>query len=128
VTYHKKGIDTMANKKMTQRDYFNQILALPDLPADIAEFVKGRIEALDKKAGKSSDKPTATQIANKGIKSAIVEGMVEGKQYTITDLIKSNPALAELTNQKVSALVRQLIADNVVVRTEDKGKAYFSLA
>lgn len=118
----------MANKKMTQKDYFNQILALPDLPAEIEEFVKGRIEALDKKAGKSAGKPTATQVANEGIKSAIVEGMTPNMTYTITDLIKSIPACAELTNQKVSALVRQLIADNVVVRTEDKGKAYFSLA
>jgi hypothetical protein len=43
-------------------------------------------------------------------------------------MLKMFPCCAELTNQKVSALVRQLIADNVVVRTEDKGKAYFSLA
>ena len=118
----------MANKKMTQKDYFNQILALPNLPAEIEEFVKGRIEALDKKSGKANGKPTATQVANKGIKEAIVEGMTEGEKYTITDLIKTVPACADLTNQKVSALVRQLIADKVVVRTEWAGKAYFSLA
>lgn len=118
----------MANKKMTQRDYYNAILALENLPTDIAEFVKGRIEALDKKSGKASGKPTATQVANKGIKNAIVEGMAEGEKYTITDIIKTVPACAELTNQKVSALVRQLIAEGSVVRTEDKGKAYFALA
>ena len=118
----------MANKKMTQRDYYNAILALENLPTDIAEFVKGRIEALDKKSGKASGKPTATQVANKGIKNAIVEGMTPNMSYTITDIIKSIPACAELTNQKVSALVRQLIAEGVVVRTEDKGKAYFTLA
>ena len=118
----------MANKKMTQRDYFNAILALDNLPTDIEEFVKGRIKALDNKSGKASGKPTATQIANKGIKDAIVEGMAENMTYTITDIIKSIPACADLTNQKVSALVRQLIAEGVVVRTENKGKAYFSLA
>ena len=118
----------MANKKMTQRDYYNAILALENLPTEIEEFVKGRIEALDKKSGKASGKPTATQVANKGIKNAIVEGMEPNEAYTITDIIKSIPACAELTNQKVSALVRQLIAEGLVVRTEDKGKAYFTLA
>ena len=118
----------MANKKMTQRDYYNAILALDNLPTEIEVFVKGRIEALDKKSGKASGKPTATQIANKGIKDAIVEGMEPNMAYSITDLIKTVPACADLTNQKVSALVRQLKDEGVVVRIEDKGKAYFSLA
>jgi hypothetical protein len=128
VTYHKKGIDTMAIKKMTQKDYFNEILALPNLPDNLREFVEGRIEALNKKAGKSAGKPTATQIANEGIKSTIIENMVVGEKYTISNLIKSDPALADFTNQKVSALVRQLIAEGKVERTEVKGVAYFSLA
>jgi hypothetical protein len=54
--------------------------------------------------------------------------MVEGTLYTITDLIKTIPALADLTNQRVSALVRQLIADGKVERIEEKRKAYFRLA
>ena len=48
--------------------------------------------------------------------------------YTITDIIKSVPECADLTNQRVSALVRQLKDEGKVVRTEDKRKAYFSLA
>jgi predicted transcriptional regulator len=45
--------------------------------------------------------------------------------------MKVIPALAEgenITNQKVSALLRQLVLEGVVTRTEDKRKAYFSLA
>ena len=118
----------MAIKKMTQKDYFNEILALPNLPDNLREFVEGRIEALNKKSSTASGKPTATQVANEGIKSTIVEGMVKGEKYTISNLIKSNTALADLTNQKVSALVRQLIKEGKVVRTEVKGVAYFSLA
>ena len=117
----------MANKKMTQRDFYNEILAQYDLTEAHREFIEGRLSALDKKSG-SAKKPTATQIANEGLKVAIVEGMVEGVKYSITDLIKSIPALENLTNQKVSALVRQLIAEKAVVRTEEKGKALFSLA
>jgi hypothetical protein len=50
--------------------------------------------------------------------------MESGKLYTITDLIKSIPECAELTNQRVSALVRQLIP-NEIERVEEKRKAYF---
>lgn len=116
----------MGNKK-TIKDYLNEILNDYPLSDEHREFIEGRIEAANKKSG-SAKKPTATQVANEGLKSAIVEGMVEGVNYSITDLIKSIPALENLTNQKVSALVRQLKDCGVVVRTEDKGKAYFRLA
>lgn len=117
----------MAIKKKTIKDYFNEILNDYPLSDEHRQFVEKRIEATEKKSG-SAKKPTATQIANEGLKVAIVEGMVEGAKYSITDLIKSIPALESLTNQKVSALVRQLIAEKSVVRTEEKGKALFSLA
>ena len=43
--------------------------------------------------------------------------MVEGTKYTITDLIKNVPECADLTNQRVSALVRQLVDDKVPNKT-----------
>ena len=51
--------------------------------------------------------------------------MEYGKKYTITDLMKSIPEIADLSNQRVSALVRQLMEDKLVERTEEKRKAYF---
>jgi predicted transcriptional regulator len=48
--------------------------------------------------------------------------------YTVTELQKSVEACAELSNQRVSALLRQLKDEGAVVRTEDKRKAYFSKA
>ena len=116
----------MTNKK-TIKDYFNEILNAYDLSDEHRAFIEGRIEAANKKSG-SAKKPTATQVANEGLKSAILEGMELGVKYSITDMIKSIPALENLTNQKVSALVRQLVAEKVVVRTEEKGKALFALA
>ena len=117
----------MTQKKMTKAQMFAQIKANYNLTDEENAFIDHELELLAKK-NSAEKKPTAQQTANKAICDAIVNGMEDGKLYTITDLIKSVPACAELTNQKVSALVRQLIADNVVVRTEDKGKAYFSLA
>ena len=40
--------------------------------------------------------------------------------------MKQAPACAELSNQKVSALMRQMCADKMATRVEEKGKAYFT--
>ena len=123
-----KGIDTMANvKKPTKAQMFKQILDnYPLTPAE-QEFVKHEMELLAKK-NSAEKKPTAQQTANEAIKSAIVEAMEANRLYTVTEIQKSVDECAELSNQRVSALLRQLKDDGVIVRTEDKRKAYFSLA
>ena len=116
----------MANtKKMTKREMFEQIKANNNLNADEIAFIDHELELLTKK-NSAEKKPTAVQVANEGIKAEILEGMEVGKKYTITDLMKSVSACAELSNQRVSALVRQLVTDGSVERTEEKRKAYFS--
>lgn len=116
-------------KKPTKRDNFNTLLELAEVKSNpkLVEFINHEIELLDKK-NSSEKKPTAQQTANDGIKAAILDGMVEGKMYTITEIIKAIPECADLTNQRVSALMRQLIEAKLVVRVEDKRKAYFTLA
>ena len=86
----------------------------------------GNIKASIDKKNSAERKPTATQTENVGLKSAIVEGMESGKAYTISDLMKAIPELADLTNQRVSALVRQLKDEGLVSREEIKRKAYFT--
>ena len=116
----------MANaKKMTKREIFEQIKANYSLTQAEIDFIDHELELLAKK-NSGEKKPTATQTANVGIKSAILAGMEVGKKYTITDLMKSIPEIADLSNQRVSALVRQLIDSGEVERTEEKRKAYFS--
>ena len=116
-------------KKPTKRDNFNALLSIPAVKENSAlvDFINHEIELLEKK-NSAEKKPTAQQTANEAIKAAILEGMAEGAKYTITDLIKNVPECADLTNQRVSALVRQLVDEGKVVRSEDKRKAYFSLA
>ena len=132
----------MANKiKMTKADHFTALSDFlsenPDtvFPTDkgnisaeqMGVFLAHELELLAKK--NSADKhPTAQQTANEGIKTAILAGMEADKPYTITDLLKTIPACADLTNQRVSALVRQMVDAGLVIRTEDKRKAYFTKA
>ena len=118
----------MENKKMTKRDYFNVLLNVEEVKANSAlvEFINHELELLAKKNA-SDSKPTATQVENESIKAVIVEGMTENRLYTITEIIKEIPKCGELTNQKVSALFRQLASENKVERIEEKKKAYFKL-
>jgi hypothetical protein len=117
----------MANsKKLTKAEKYAMLKAIPSVAENsvLVEFIDHELELLAKK-NSSEKKPTAQQIANDLIKSAILERMVSGKLYTITDLIKEIPECADLTNQRVSAVVRQMIDSNLVERIEDKRKAYF---
>ena len=116
----------MTNKKITKRDRFNALLSIPAVQADpdMVAFIEHELELLAKK-NSADKKPTAQQTANEGIKQAILDGMEDGRLYTITELQKSIPVCAELSNQRVSALVRQMVGVTIN-RTEDKRKAYFS--
>ena len=69
------------------------------------------------------------QIANIGVKETIVAVLGEiGVPATIGDLQKASAELAEFSNQKISALLTQLVKGGSVVRSEVKGKAHFALA
>ena len=114
-------------KKMTKRDYFNAILSKYPLTDAEKAFVEHELELLEKK-NSAEKKPTAQQVANDAVKTAIAEGMTPNRLYTVTEIQKEIGACAEMSNQRVSALLRQMKDDGIVVRTEDKRKAYFSLA
>ena len=97
----------------------------------MTDEVREKLEALKTSIAKKNSaerKPTATQTANEGFKVAILNGLESGKAYTITDIIKSVDEVSELSNQRVSAIVRQLVESGSLVREEVKRKAYFSLA
>lgn len=115
----------MAEKKMTKRDYFNQLLERVKGDDALEKFINHELELLAKK-NSSEKKPTAVQVANEGIKETILEVLEEnGGLMTITDIQKASSALGELSNQRVSALVKQLLTDRKVERVEEKRKAYF---
>ena len=117
----------MANKKMTKRDYYNALLKIAEVKAnsEMVKFIEHELELLAKK-NSADKKPTAVQVANEGIKSVIFETLAEsGKMMTISEMQKVNAELGELSNQRISALVRQLLADGKVERIEEKRKAYF---
>ena len=120
----------MKEKKITKRDHFNTLLALEEVKAnaDLVAFINHELELLDRKNASGEKKMTATQVANESLKEQLVEEMEDNRLYTISEMLKVLPCCAELTNQKVTRMISDLVKDNKVIRTEDKRKAYFSKA
>lgn len=122
----------MTEKKMTKRDYFNSLLEIGAVKENegLVKFIEHELELLAKKNASGTGKMTATQVANEGIKAEILECMANepNRLFTISEMQKVFPCCAEMSNQRVSALVRQLVADGKVERLEEKRKAVFRIA
>ena len=97
-----------------------------DLPTEIhAKLEKMKVQF--EKKNSAEKKPTATQIENEGIKNLILE-IIGDSSLTITEMQKINGELAERSNQKISALLKQMVENGSIVREEIKRKAYFKKA
>ena len=116
----------MANK-MTLKDYFMELIALAQENGrdDLIAFCEDRIDKLARKGGEK--KPTAKQVENEGIKDVIVTVLAELDNPVSATAIATD-ARVNVSNQRGSALWKQLVDAGKVVRTEEKGKAFFSVA
>jgi hypothetical protein len=123
----------MANKNgLTIQAGFEKALALyKELgDAEMIAFFEKRIEQNAKKTS-TERKPSARQTENEEIKKGILNNMEVGTQYTLADMLVMFDCFpADMTPHRLAALLSQLGAkgSNEIVRTESKGKAYFSLA
>ena len=115
-------------QRMTQRMAINYVMDNfgDNLPTEVKEKFEAMLVALDKKSNRSGErKPTKTQVANEGFKEIILSSMESDRLYTITEMVKEFDFGEELSNQRVSTLVRQLKEPGKVARIEDNRKAYF---
>ena len=110
-------------EKITNVKALAYVLENYELSAEVREKVE-KMKAQFEKKNSAEKKPTANQVANQAIVSAILSEMEVGVLYTITDMIKKLPSCADLTNQKISALIKPLIGVSIE-RVEEKRKAYF---
>ena len=121
----------MANTKMTYATALDMVLAIDEVKAndELTEKLIALKESVSKKSTSKSNKPNAKQKANEEIKEKLMEILFAEptRLFTISEICKLYTD-EELSNQKVSSLIRQLVAEDKVKRTEDKRKAYFSIA
>lgn len=117
-------------KKVTKKEMFGRLIEIvegadvQDVDA-IVDFLNHEIELVSKKRNGQ----TATQKANEKLIEVIYDAVVKaGKPVTVTELFEMVKSDEIKSSQKVSALVKKLVDAERVVRTEDKKKAYFTIA
>ena len=114
--------------RKTRKEMFMAIMALEAVQEnqDFVIFLEKEIAKCDRKS--VAKKPTPTQVENEGLKNAILDFLnsQDKNRFTVTELTQQVDALAGRTTQKVSALMRQLLLDGLVVRTTEKNRTYFS--
>ena len=124
--------NTSNSTKVTKRERFAQLMEIVkasdvENSAELVAFIEHEVELLTKKNSRSG-KPTKTQVENETIKTQIVSILERvGKPMTVTQLLAESE-LANLSNQKISALLTQLRKSGEVVRTTEKKVAFYSLA
>jgi hypothetical protein len=124
-----KGNDIMEKTKVTQKMALGYVLENCEVPADIKEKLEKMLEQVEKKASSGSKSMSATQKANAELAEKIVGEMEKDRLYTITEMLKALPCLKneEYTNQKISAIMSNLVKEGKVERIADKRKSYFKV-
>lgn len=114
--------------KMTQKNAITYVLTNCDMPTDVRNKLSDILASLERKSsGSVNRKPTATQIANEGHKQTILNSMKRDTLYTITEMTKEFDFGVDMSVNKCSAIVKQMVQSNLIERVEDKRKAYFRL-
>ena len=111
---------------MTKRESYAKIREIVKDNAELVAFIDHEVELLNKK-NNAPKKPTEKQVENEKLKDVILAEMGD-KTMTVTEMQTNISALADLSNQRVTAIVRQLVEDNSLIRTVVKRKAYFTKA
>ena len=120
-------------KKLTKMNKFEMIMEILvngefDNKDLLIEFVQHEMDLLAKKNSTGTvRKPTKTQIENEKYVAMIEEILLDKAPRTISDIQAENEILAEMTNQKMSALLKKLVDSQKVVKFVEKKKTYFQI-
>lgn len=111
---------------MTHRDFFSAISTNETLSEELRSYATEALSKLDARNAKRRETPSKAQKENEPLKQFILDGFVSGKTMVAADVA----AAANISTQKASALLRQLVADGSLsvedVKIPKKGvvKAY----
>lgn len=124
----------MEKTKLTKKDCFKMLAGVvaesgSENTEVLQAFINHEIELLDKKSASKGTATTAKQKENEALKEYILGILTEiNRAVTITELQTEDAKLGELTNQRISAMLKQLKDEGKIIRTELKKKAYFKIA
>ena len=96
-----------------------------DAPTEVVEKWEAMKASFEKKSATRT--ATKTQKENEGIKEIILAALT-ADGATVTEIQARDAKLAELSNQRVAALLRQLVDAGKAVKSTDKKKSLFAAA
>ena len=91
-------------------------------------FINNRIEQINKKASGTSTKEKENKALQDQIKAILLDLLAQQSEpINIATMLKVEP-LSQYTNQRISAILTKLIAENKVERTVIKKVPFFAIA
>lgn len=120
-------------KKLTKMNKFEMVMEILvngefDNKDLLIEFVQHEMDLLAKKNSTGTvRKPSKTQLENEKYVAMIEEILLDKTPRTISDIQAENEIFAEMTNQKMSALLKKLVDSQKVVKFVEKKKTYFQI-
>ena len=118
-------------EKMTNLIAMNYVIDNYELPADVLEKMRNMRDSLVKKSASRSKASKANAELNAQIGEVIMSVLASNDEpMTVTEINKSCDELSEYSNQKLSAVLRNLVADKRVVKSqaEKPKRTVFALA
>ena len=120
-------------KKLTKMNKFDMVMEILvngefDNKDLLIEFVQHEMDLLAKKNSTGTvRKPSKTQLENEKYVAMIEEILLDKTPRTISDIQAENEIFAEMTNQKMSALLKKLVDSQKVIKFVEKKKTYFQI-
>ena len=113
---------------MTKREMFAEIRKVVADNAEMVAFIDHEVELLNRKSG-GQRKPTKTQLENAEFKAEIVAFLGEvGTPHTIKEIQANVLNIANLTNQRVTHMLTDLVKDGVLNKEYVKRTPYYFMA
>lgn len=115
--------------KMTYTNALEFVMTTYDLPTDVSDKLSALVAQLEKRSNSATRKPTAKQTENASLKETIQQSLANhGSPATITELLENYGDFEGVSNQRLTALMSQLVREGVVTRGKEGRKSVFSLA
>lgn len=116
----------MTTTKITNAKALEFVLNEVELPEEIREKIQNIYNSTVKKS--TNRKPSKAQEQNIVFAEMVKEVLADGKARTISEILKERDEFADLSNQKMTAVVRMMIANGEVTKVVDSKKSTFVLA
>ena len=93
---------------------------------ELVAFIDKEVELLNKRNASRAGKQTKKQAENEVLVEKVYDVLVDLEvASTIADIQDADEELAELSGQKISALLKKLVDGGRVVKSYEKKKAYY---